>query len=146
MEDLVRYLSEIVEPTIEDFEKEPTSLRHAFLACVATYHAVDYLTYPTKRPANLKQEWRKESRAFAIVDDVAHAFKHVIAGDKQNPRLKADRVVVRPPMYFDVSGAFDVSRFDDPIGGVMLDDMRNVDLLDALKRAAAFLREQIKTS
>jgi hypothetical protein len=41
MEDLRRYLEEIVEPTVKDFAEHPASVRHAFLACVATYHAVD---------------------------------------------------------------------------------------------------------
>jgi hypothetical protein len=38
-----RYLDDIVEPTITDFENNPTSVRHAFLACVATFHTVDYI-------------------------------------------------------------------------------------------------------
>jgi hypothetical protein len=31
MQDLIRYLKGIVEPTIKDFEQNPTSVRHAFL-------------------------------------------------------------------------------------------------------------------
>jgi hypothetical protein len=46
MEDLERYLKDIVEPTIKDFKDNPASVRHAFLACVATFHAIDYQTYP----------------------------------------------------------------------------------------------------
>jgi len=53
---LVHYLNEIVDPTIKDFEEHPTSVRQDFLACVATYHTIDYLAYPNKRPATLKQE------------------------------------------------------------------------------------------
>jgi hypothetical protein len=34
MEDLERYLKEMVQPTVDDFEANPTSRRHAFLACV----------------------------------------------------------------------------------------------------------------
>jgi hypothetical protein len=48
VQDLIRYLKDIVEPTIKDFEKNPSSVRHAFLACVATFHAVDYLAFPAK--------------------------------------------------------------------------------------------------
>jgi hypothetical protein len=44
---------------------------------------------------------------------------------------------------FDV-GVFDVSRFDDPVGGVTLDTDTNVDLLNAVKEATAFLWSQIK--
>ncbi len=45
MEDLERYLKTVVDPTIDDFKKNPASVRHAFLACVATFHAIDYLAY-----------------------------------------------------------------------------------------------------
>jgi len=43
VEDLERYLGEVVEPTIKDLEANRTSVRHAFLACVVTFHAVDDL-------------------------------------------------------------------------------------------------------
>jgi hypothetical protein len=43
--------------------------------------------------------------------------------------------------HWDVA-TWDLSRWDDPIGGVTLDNDRNVDLLDVVKRAVAFLREQ----
>ena len=43
MEDSERCLEEMVEPTLKDFEANPTSRRHAFLACVIA-HAVDCLS------------------------------------------------------------------------------------------------------
>jgi hypothetical protein len=142
MEDMVRYIEEFVEPTIEDFQKNPTSVRHAFLAAVAVFHAIDYLAFPKKRSADLRQRFRKQSSEFAMVDDVAHAFKHVVVGDRTKPHLRAREVVARPPAYFDVSGAWDVSRFDDAVGGVMLINNRNVDLLGVLRGAVAFLLGQ----
>ncbi len=92
MEDLARYLDEIVAPTIEDFERNPASVRHAFLACVATFHAVDYRAFP-RRSQGLRQKYRARSPEFAIVDKVAHAFKHVITGERNNPDLKAADVI-----------------------------------------------------
>jgi len=80
MEDLVSYLDEIVGPPVADFEKNPTSVRHAFLACVAAYHSVDYLTFP-KKPRGERQELGTASADFKLVDDVAHAFKHVVSGN-----------------------------------------------------------------
>src|SRR5712691_4497483 len=50
MEDLRQYLNDFVEPTIADFENNPASVRHAFLACVVTFHSADYLAHP-RRPA-----------------------------------------------------------------------------------------------
>jgi hypothetical protein len=72
-DDLTRYLDEIVDPTIIDLENNRTSVRHTFLACVAVFHAIDYLVHPGK-PQILRQIFRKESSVLATVDDVAHAF------------------------------------------------------------------------
>ena len=58
MKDLEWYLGEIVDPTLKDFEDNPSSRRHAFLACVVAFcHAVDYLAYPG-RPAITAPEVR----------------------------------------------------------------------------------------
>ncbi len=40
--DIDRYFEQIVDPTIKDFEANPTSVRHAFLAAVAVFHTIDY--------------------------------------------------------------------------------------------------------
>jgi hypothetical protein len=56
--DLGRYLELIVEPTFDEFEKNRASVRHAFLTCVAIYHAIDRVSYPNK-PGNLRKEWGK---------------------------------------------------------------------------------------
>jgi hypothetical protein len=143
VEDLERYLGDVVEPTIKDLEAHRTSVRHAFLACVVTFHAVDYLAYPKrKRSRMLREQFNRESRAFAIVDDVAHAFKHVVAGNPANPDLIASDVISRPPGVWDV-GQWDVSRWDDPIGGVTIYNDRDVDLYEVVLEAVAFLRGQL---
>jgi hypothetical protein len=41
MEDLLKYLDDMVEPTTSEFEKNPRSVGHAFVACVITFHAID---------------------------------------------------------------------------------------------------------
>lgn len=142
MTDLAQYLEEIVEPTVKDFEDNPTSRRHAFLACLVACHAVDYLAYPD-RPRTLREQFGHECADFKIVDDVGHALKHVIVGKRGEPRLKASEVISRPPAYWG-QFAFDLSRWADPVGGVTLDGERDVDLLDAVKNAVAFLWAQIK--
>src|SRR5258708_6319056 len=104
MKDLEQFLDEVVEPTIADFEANPTSRRHGFLACVATFHGVDYLAHPRK-PQALRQKFTAESPDFAIVDRVAHAFKHVVSGHEASPKrppLRAAEVIPRPPAFFDV--------------------------------------------
>ncbi len=95
MQDLVRYLNEIVDPTVKEFEADRTSVRKAFLTCVAVYHAVDRVE---RRGGNSKRSWREQSPAFALVDDVAHAFKHVVATKTRN-QLRSDEVTPRPPAF-----------------------------------------------
>lgn len=83
MQELQQYLDIIVEPTFRDFERNPKSIRHAYLACVAAYHAIDRASYP-KKPGNLRKEWGK-TLEFAIVDMVAHRFKHMISDPEKAP-------------------------------------------------------------
>jgi hypothetical protein len=83
MNDLAQYLDQIVDPTFKDFERNPGSARHAYLACVAAYHAVDRIAFPGN-PERFAEKWRKQSFEFRLVDIVAHHFKHVVA--------KAERV------------------------------------------------------
>lgn len=131
-----RYLTEIVDPTISDFEKNPTSVRHALLACMVTFHCIDYLAAP-KRPRSLRQKFRADSPEFEIVDRVAHAAKHVKIGP-----LRAAHVVKRPPA---VPGVLvpGLSRPGDAVGSVTIWDEAALDLLAIVKRAAEFLRVQI---
>ena len=83
MSNLSRYIDVIVEPTFDDFTKYRTS-RHAFLACVAIFHAVDRAAYP-RGAARLRQQWCKASLEFKLVDIAAHHFKHVKSTDERIP-------------------------------------------------------------
>jgi hypothetical protein len=146
MEDLTNYLDEIVEPTIKDFAEHPTSVRHAFLACVATFHSVDYLAYdglrrtPRKgRVGNLKKTFGKESPEFHRIDQIAHAFKHVVSDG--TTRVSAAEVISRPPAMAGVMVA-GLSMVGDTVGGVTLGSDHGVDLLNILRRAVEFLRTQ----
>ena len=76
MEDLEEYLDLIVQPTFDDYDCHPSSVRHAYLACLVAYHAIDRATYPAK-PHTLAQEWRKSSMEFALIEEVALHLKHV---------------------------------------------------------------------
>jgi len=138
MNDALRYIETIVEPTINDFKANPTSVRHAFLACVATFHTVDYLTHPHK-PATLRQKLRSKSSDFRIVDDVAHAFKHTTAGNPKKPDLKVYEVISRPPSFAGVMQV-GLSFLGDKRGGVTLHRKRGISLLAAVEAAAQLLR------
>ena len=139
-----QYMSEIVEPTIDDFANNPTSLRHAFLACVVTFHTVDYLAAP-KKSAQRRENFRSLSPDFAAIDRIAHAFKHVQTGDCRSqhiPPLAADQITERPPAIFG-RAVWGVSRWGDSKGGVTIKHEYDFDLLDTLKKVAEFLRTQI---
>src|ERR1700730_14628059 len=142
--DAARYIAEIVEPTIKDFETNPTSVRHAFLACVASYHCIAYLC-DAESEASLRQEFRETSKDFALVDRLAHAMKHartVHERSKHIQPLDAADVTSRPPAFWGVA-AWDLSRWDDPDRGVTVKAEVEVDILDALRGALEFLRGKL---
>ena len=138
MRDFVEYLDEIVEPTVADFEANPTSRRHAFLACVATCHAVDYLIYPRKATGT-RQKFEKTRRDFKTVDEIGHAFKHVTTGAGPEACRKATDVISRPPGTVG-NFAVGLSRIGDGVGGVTPSTETSEDILKALRCALAFLR------
>ena len=144
MKDLEQYLADVVEPTIQDFVENPTSVRHAFLACVVTCHAVDYLAFPRK-PQATRAKFRKESKDYKLVDLAGHAFKHVITGNRVKPDLRAKAVIRRPPAAVG-DAIIGLSRVGDRTGGVTLKDDPTVDLLTVVKNAAAFLRSKINVA
>jgi hypothetical protein len=145
MTDLEQYLVEIVDPTVKDFEDNPTSRRHAFLACVTVCHAVDYLAYP-EDPRTLRQQFEHQSPEFKIANDVCHAFKHVVQGPRSVPRFKQSDVIYRPPALWGVSFEWNLSRWNDPVGGVTLDSERTIDLLDTVRAAVSFLWSKVETA
>jgi hypothetical protein len=78
MKTLARYLEIIVDPTFDDFHGNRGSVRHAYLTCVAIFHAADRVAEENgKRAAVVRQDWCKESLEFKLVDVLAHHFKHV---------------------------------------------------------------------
>ena len=138
MEDLQLYLDEMVQPTLEDFEAKPTSRRRAFLACVVIAHAVDYLEHP-RSPNQRRNELKDQSKDFRLVDQIAHAFKHVRSS------LKQSQVIVRPPAYWGAA-VCGLSHWGDETGGITVADNVHVDLLDAARTAVALLREISRTN
>jgi hypothetical protein len=141
--DINRYMAEMVEPTIKEFAANRTSRRHAFLACVVTFHSIDYLTCP-KKPANRRQSFRKRSREFAMVDRIAHAIKHVETGDNRNVDFQPLRVedVIEPSPAGWTGLGLDLSNWGGA-KGVTLKNEGAYDLLEIVKGAADFIRSQI---
>jgi hypothetical protein len=141
--DARQYADMIVDPTIAEFESNPRAVRRAFLACVVTFHMIDYITHPKGSSAR-RDEFRKASPAFATIDRVAHALKHVTTGTPSSPTLKplaAGQVIERPPAAWD-SGVWGLSQWGDEIGGVTITGEHDRDLLADVKEAAGFLRSK----
>ena len=137
--DVQSYVRQIVEPTISEYAKEPTSIRQAFLSCVVTYHIIDYLTYP-KKPGARRQKFRQSSEAFAIVDRVAHAFKHVRTGEtgaQQNQPLTSGDVISAPPFTVGMPVGLPLR-----LETVALPHEGVFDLLSTVRLALEFLRTQ----
>ena len=134
--DAKQYFSEIVGPTIAEFERNPRSRRHAFLACVATFHVIDYVGHRGRREA-----FCRESPEFATIDRVAHAFKRVGTRDARSPSkppLDVGQVVERPPAVLP-QFVVGLSRLGDTIGGVTVAGEHHRDLLWEVRKAAEFL-------
>ena len=84
-------------PTVEEFRRNPISLRHCYLACAAAYHAIDRAAeLNKKRVANLRQIWGRQSLEFKLVDIVAHDFKHIRASGRGVP---AGRIPISHALY-----------------------------------------------
>ena len=85
--------------------------------------------------------------AFATVDRVAHALKHVESGDNRNADsqpLKAGDVIERPPAIWG-KAVWALSRWGDATGGVTIKNEHERDLLEIVKGAAEFVRARIKS-
>jgi hypothetical protein len=101
---LARYLEVIVDPTFDDFHANRTSLRLAYLAAVAIFHAVDRAAEEDDiRSANLRQLWCNESLEFKLVDIIAHHFKHVQSSDEKVPPTRPG-LPIGHALGFDDSG------------------------------------------
>jgi hypothetical protein len=133
MDHVVRYLKVIVEPTVDEFRKNPRSERHAILACIALYHSIDRASFPRKA-GTLNQEWRALSSEFALIDIVAHDAKHV-----RSEWRNVARPLPRPPLA--------------PIGRMGLNTHTPNDtgrrealanLLPVVEKALAFVWDQVR--
>ena len=132
--------------SIQEFAVNPKSRRLAFLACLTTFHAIDYLAPPGSKPnkGNLLKRFRSESAEFAVMERVACAFKHVKTGKPDTPAnqpLASGDLIARPPGTWG-EAVWGLSNWGDLVGGVSLDQHRTVDLLATVRAAARFIRAQ----
>lgn len=104
MKTLARYLEVIVDPTYDDFCSNSRSFRHAYLACVAIFHAVDRAAEENGvSAARLRQIWCRESVEFKLVEILAHHFKHVRSSDERIPSTRPG-IPITHVLGFDEAG------------------------------------------
>jgi hypothetical protein len=77
MNTLQSYLETIVDPTWDDFHENRSSVRHAFLACVAIFHSVDRVAEETSNAA--------QRNLYSVIRDAVR-FVHRKAGT-EHPAL-----------------------------------------------------------
>jgi hypothetical protein len=146
VEDLRRYLRDIVEPTVQDFLRQRSCVRVGFLACVAIDHSVDYLAFPAdrakwdgnehrRRRGGLRKQFCQENEHFRLASDVANAFKHVKTKDSG---LEASQIYERPPA---LAGRMmcGLSMLGDTTGAVVADGK---DLFETVAGALIFLNSK----
>jgi hypothetical protein len=149
MEDLERYLNDIVEPTVDDFRGQPSSVRIGFLTCVAIDHSIDYLAFPGDRTlwdgkahrdrrATFRKQFSEEDENFRLASEVANAFKHVKTISKRG--LEATEVYERPAARAGVM-MLGVSMIGDTTGAVVVDGHN---LLQVVTEALSFLRSKTR--
>lgn len=134
------YLDEIVRPTIEEYEAEPTSIRRGLLACIVTCHTLDYMAQPLE-PKKLRNSWRKDCAAFKVVDEYAHACKHVSTSGR-GAGTHVDDVIERPPARWG-AGKWGVSCYGNKVGGVTSRTNIEINLVRSLREAFESLRAKL---
>jgi hypothetical protein len=97
-------MREIVDPTLKDLASNPSSRRHAFIACVVTFHAVDYLAR-NKPKAILRAEYRRRSQAFAAIDRIAHARDLRLLDGRQTSDAVGEQPLATPAFRQDAGAA-----------------------------------------
>jgi hypothetical protein len=67
--ELNRYVDLVVNPTLDDLQRDLLSPRKVFIACLVTAHCIDRVT---DQPAHARQLWRKRCKEFGFVEYVCN--------------------------------------------------------------------------
>lgn len=141
--DAYEYLSTIVAPTIKEYALDRASVRRGFLACVTTFHTIDYMA-GSKRPRVIRDEVRRECPSFVLIDRVAHAFKHASTGREGGSidPLKPEWVQSRPPAILGemLLGA---SILGDGVGDLNIGGAAGTDLYQELLKVQAYFEARL---
>ena len=123
------FIAEVVEPTVREFSANPRSRRHAYLACIATFHVSDHLRRAGE--TGIEEKLRANGPAFFdAVHGVCNGAKHVRTGRGQRAAFAAGDDKERPAAMGGVAEG-GISRSGD-LGGREVDTPEGrVDLYEA---------------
>jgi len=109
------YVDEIVIPTVREFRDNRRSRRHAYLACIVTFHIKDHLAKAGKK--GIEKTMRTgASKAFDLVRGICNGTKHVVTDSSHAIPFQAGTDYDRPPGRAGemIAG---LSELGDPVGG-----------------------------
>lgn len=110
------YVNEIVVPTVIEFKSQRRSRRHAYLACIATFHVKDHLDRSGVTDI-VSLVRATEPHAYDLIRAVCTGTKHVDTDPRRHRiQFRAGDDMDRPPAIWG-EFAFGVSRWDDEHGG-----------------------------
>jgi hypothetical protein len=115
--DPLEYVEEIVRPTMAEFQANPRSRRHAYLACMVVFHIKDHLKKAGEK--GIEDKMRKATRAtsaFDVVRGICNGAKHVETTPDHRIPFKAGDEFDRPPARAGEM-EFGKSRLGDAVGG-----------------------------
>ena len=82
--ELDKYVDLIVNPTLDELQRDLLTPRRSFIACLVTAHCVDRVTM---QGATARQIWRRQCVEFGFVEYVCNTTKHVSADSEQAPPI-----------------------------------------------------------
>lgn len=121
------YYSSLVEPTIAEYESDPTNIRRAYAACLFTYHFADAAAvHLGSKVSDVTDDLAKLAPEFILVRAIANMSKHVVLEPSLNkgrpiPRIEDTNIGLSAPyeggIYYDggvgYEGADPVVRIKD---------------------------------
>ncbi|MFO1173211.1 MAG: hypothetical protein U1E49_19870 [Hyphomicrobiaceae bacterium] len=94
-----QYFNEIALPTVQEFKKDRQSRRHAYLACIAVFHVMNYLAEArSEKKAKTVQDIVKADlgESFHVVRVVCNSAKHLRLDDKHEIEFRSGDDWSRP--------------------------------------------------
>jgi hypothetical protein len=140
------FFQRIVEPTVREYLDKRGDLRLGFLAAIVLNQMADYWAHdghaPT--PANLRERLRIECTAFALINDVADASKHVELGRKSRRLTTVDQISSSQGLF---DAPFGTGVFHEAwVASATLDDGTTHALDEAVLAVLAMWQTKLNTS